>query len=424
MEEKNARNSQHPIPQNFMDVEFKIIGELTMRQFVYLCAFGGPAYLFYTIPLNPFIKWPFIVLFGGLALILTSVPIDDRGADEWIVNFIRAVYGVNQRVYKKNSEIPIMLSMKSMEFIQASVIATTSTSNRRKVEEYIKGISKTEEKTDLDDFNFSSRKFVDIQISPVAESIIQSNLALKIETKASTTVEKSYQEVVLASPLDTLNPPEVKKFEIKKTVFSPMILKIIPQRIKTLSKTFVDIQDQLRTSSSEVPGRKFISFSKKEAEELILPIRGEKSINIFDTTPIIESASSRKDVKVLARELEVITKEAKKTYGVESFGRTLDLDSKDLVSNIGIKNNLIEGLVIDSLGNPLENINIQILTKINEAIDNTQTSNEGKFSFNNIQRGDYQLRILNPYLYQLNFDIINFNVQNFPYPLIKIVGRK
>ena len=416
MEEKNARNSQHPIPQNFMDVEFKIVGDLTMRQFVYLCAFGGPAYLFYTLPLNPFLKWPLVLIFGGLALVLTSVPIDDRGADEWIVNFIRAIYGVNQRVYKKNAEVPRVFSMKSVEFIQAGVIATTSTSNRRKVEEYIKGISKLEEKPDLNDFNFSSRRFVQTQISPAAASLIQREQVIKTEI-TPVTDEKSYQEVVLASPFSKETQTEVKKFEIKKPVVSPMLSKIIPQKIKSLGKRVSDTQDQLRTSSASTPGRKFISFSKKEAEELILPIRGEKAINIFDTTPIVESALAKKDIKVLTKELEAVTKEAKKTYGIESFGRSLNLDNE-------IKNNLIEGIVTDNQNQPLANTNIQISNKQNEIIDSTQTNNEGKFSFYNLTPGDYQLKILNPYLYQLNFDIINFSIQNFPYPQIKIVGKK
>jgi len=416
MEEKNARNSQHPIPQNFMDVEFKIVGDLTMRQFVYLCAFGGPAYLFYTSPINPFLKWPLVLIFGGLALILTSVPIDDRGADEWIVNFIRAIYGVNQRIYKKNAEVPKVFSMRSVEFIQAGVIATTSTSNRRKVEEYIKGISKLEEKPDMDDFNFSSRRFVETQISPAAASLIQREQITKTEI-APITEEKSYQEVVLASPFNREMQPEIKKFEIKKPVISPVLSKIIPQKIKSLGRRVSDTQDQLRTSSAATPGRKFISFSKKEAEELILPIRGEKAINIFDSTPIVESAATKKDIKVLAKELEVVTKEAKKTYGIESFGRSLNLDNN-------IKNNLIEGQVTDMQNQPLANTSVQISNKQNEVIDTTQANSDGKFFFYNMNPGEYQLKILNPYLYQLNFDIINFSVQNFPYPQIKIVGKK
>lgn len=415
--QSTSRNNQHPIPQNFMDVEFKIIGDLTMRQFIYLVAFGGPAYLFYNLEMNPILKWPIVILLSLIAFVLVAVPIDDRGADEWIVNFIRAVYGVNQRVYKKRGEIPKAFTMKTVEFVQAGVIATTSTSNRRKVEEYIKGISKLEEKPDMEDFNFTARKFVETK-TPLTVSSVTTN-----ETKTiSQTIapeKPAYQEVVIASPLSKPEEVPIRKFEIKKPIITPRISEILPKKLSLITKKIPgsDVQNELRTSSAATPGRKFISFSKKEAEELILPIRGEKSLNIFDTTPIVQSSLPKKDIKTIAKELEEITKEAKKVYGVDTSFRTIPLEDNNSL-------NKITGMIIDEQNNPLANIDTQILDKDGNIIETNQTDSRGNFSFYNINPGEYQIKILNGYLYQLNFDIIKFNVTSFPYPSLKITGKK
>jgi len=416
----NSRNSQHPIPQNFMDVEFKIIGELTMRQFVYLVAFGGPTYLLYIAPMNPIVKWPLLVFFGLLTFVLIAVPIDDRGADEWIVNLIKAIYGVNQRRYKKSPAIPKALSMKSVEFIQAGMIATTSTSNRRRVEEYIKGISKKEEKPDEFDFNFSSRRFVEVRPT-ISEALIEREfIKTQTPTQIEESKEKAFEEVVLFKPTTKTEVEEQiskPKFDFKKQIVVPEISKILPQKLKLMSKKTIsqDSQDAFRTSVATTPGRKFISFSKKEAEELILPIRGEKSVNIFNRTPLIESNSPRKDIKTLAKELEQITKEAKKSYGLESF-RTIKLNETE--------NNSISGQITDEEGRPLNEINIEIYDDSNNKITTKTSNTEGKFIFENMIKGIYQLRVVKPYQSNLNFDIINLDLQGFPYPQIKIIGKK
>jgi len=421
MDDKNtpnsSKNSQHPIPQNFMDVEFKIIGELTMRQFVYLVAFGGPTYLFYVAPLPAIVKWPLVVFFGLLTFILIGVPIDDRGADEWIVNLIKAIYGVNQRVYKKSPEIPKAFSMKSVEFIQAGMIATSSTSNRRKVEEYIKGISKFEEKPDEFDFNFSSRKFANATLTRTIPTLTQTVIT-PIQSVQTPEKESSFEEVVIQTPLIKPEPVKETTLPFKKQIVVPELSKILPQRLKLLTKKTnkQDTQDELRTSSVAAPGRKFISFSKKEAEELILPIRGEKSLNIFEATPIIVAGTPKKDIKTITKELEEITKEIKKSYNIETF-KSINLDETKQENNI-------VGITTNEEGVPLENIDVQIYDEKNSLISNSVTNKEGKFTLFNLNTGKYQLKVSNPYLYNLNFDIINLNVQGFPYPQIKLIGKK
>ncbi|HQK41811.1 MAG TPA: PrgI family protein, partial [bacterium] len=129
-------NVQHAVPQNIMDVEFKLIGELTMRQFSYLLVFGLLAYFSTNIP--GLFKWPAVLFFAILAIGLAFVPVQERGLDEWLVNFYRAITSPTQRVWKKEPQIPTAFLYDNLAVVQHELITLTPTSSRRKLEDYLK----------------------------------------------------------------------------------------------------------------------------------------------------------------------------------------------------------------------------------------------------------------------------------------------
>jgi hypothetical protein len=420
---ESLSSKQHPIPQNFMDVEFKIIGDLTMRQFIYLVAFGGPAYLIFTSAINPLIKWPTFAFLAFITFVLVFVPIDDRGADEWVVNFIRAVFGVNERVWKKSPIIPKAFSMESVKFIQAGWIATSATENRRKVEEYIGKIGEIEEKPDDLDLFYNKRTFVEtsVPLAPALAAAQAEAIAIEeaktqetIPTPGQTSESKAIEEVVLVNPF-AQKTEEEKKFSISKPITPVKATKELISGIKPVKKAEADFEDELRVLSRGTPGRKFVSFSKKQAEELILPIRGEKVINIFDETPIKEPQTPQKDVIQLTKELEEITKEAKKQYGLEVVKEPVLLEK--------VTGNFINGVITDSDGKFLPGLSLDLLTREGLLQSSTKSTETGDFKFNNTSFGEFRIIIKNPEMYGLKFDIINFRIESYPYPPIKIVGR-
>lgn len=129
-------NKQHAVPQNIMDVEFKLIGDLTMRQFAYLMFFGFLAYVsFAAIP--GLFKIPLILFFGLLGLGLAFVPLEERGLDEWIVNFFKAIFMPTQRIWKKEPSPPTAFLYDSIAMVKQELITLAPTSSRRKLEEYL-----------------------------------------------------------------------------------------------------------------------------------------------------------------------------------------------------------------------------------------------------------------------------------------------
>lgn len=94
---------QHPVPQDITGFKFKLVGDMTLKQFGEL-AFGViMAYLFYASNWHPFLKWPLVMLFGFLGVALAFLPIEERPLDVWILNFLRAIYRPTYYVWTKDT---------------------------------------------------------------------------------------------------------------------------------------------------------------------------------------------------------------------------------------------------------------------------------------------------------------------------------
>lgn len=100
---------QHTVPQNIMSVEFKIFGDLTIRQFTYISIAGGLAFIFYLTLLPGIIKYPLIVISILIGILVTFGKINERPFDIWINNFITAVLLPTQRVWRKQAYFPYYL---------------------------------------------------------------------------------------------------------------------------------------------------------------------------------------------------------------------------------------------------------------------------------------------------------------------------
>lgn len=79
------------VPQ-FIDVEDKIFGPLTFKQFIYLAGGAGLAYVSYKLIPFPF-SWVFLLAFVGLGLMLAFYKLNSRNfidvAQAWIIYQIK-----------------------------------------------------------------------------------------------------------------------------------------------------------------------------------------------------------------------------------------------------------------------------------------------------------------------------------------------
>ena len=157
IDEKQITNRQHAVPQNIMEVEFKIIGEMTLREFIYLAVFGALAY-FSAMTVGNLLKWPMVFFFGGTGIIFAFLPINDRGMDEWVANFLRAIYNPTQKVWRKTPEIPRAFTFENLAFVRNELITLAPTTTRRKLENYLDSYNQVEEQKE--DYEKKEEEFI------------------------------------------------------------------------------------------------------------------------------------------------------------------------------------------------------------------------------------------------------------------------
>ena len=133
---------QHPIPQQITSYEFKLVGDMTLKQFGK--AAGGViiALLINSSKLVFFVKWPLIFIFAAGGLALAFVPFQDRPLETWLMAFIKSIYSPTIYTYKKESpenwlEIDLSKQLKSDEKEEEVVVPIKED---KKVKEFINSL--------------------------------------------------------------------------------------------------------------------------------------------------------------------------------------------------------------------------------------------------------------------------------------------
>ena len=92
---------QHPVPQPITSYEFRLVGDMTLRQFAKLAAGIILALIVYGINPPSFIKWFLILLFAGVGGAAAFVPFEGRPIDVWIIAFFKRIYSPTQYSWKQ-----------------------------------------------------------------------------------------------------------------------------------------------------------------------------------------------------------------------------------------------------------------------------------------------------------------------------------
>jgi len=91
----------HPIPQDITGFQFKLIGDMTIKQFAFLAAGIILGWITFILPIFILIKLPITLVFVGSGILTAFVPIEGRPFDIMIANYFKALLNPAQYVYQK-----------------------------------------------------------------------------------------------------------------------------------------------------------------------------------------------------------------------------------------------------------------------------------------------------------------------------------
>jgi len=349
-------NRQHAVPQNIMDVEFKLVGDLTMRQFSYLLILGLLAYFSYVIIPGIF-KWPLTLFLALLALALAFVPVQERGLDEWLVNFFRSINSPTQRIWKKEPQLPTAFLYDNLAVVRQEMITLAPTSSRRKLEDYLRrGSGETvedpldipeksyiakvreaypdmpkssgvgvmlddvpyeqmpSEEPNVDDYGpvLEEQEPVKVEAGEVIEKDIEQKETPEISvgvSKVAETKEPVVEKKIVSAPAKSDRPKIINR----KSTYND-IRRGFGSRRSGVSGEFnvgkgSSFQDYGFITPDMHSGRKFVNLVPSDGH-IILPIRGER---VLDTS---ESVQVKMDIEDKAKKLKDLLEKIRAEEGI------------------------------------------------------------------------------------------------------------
>lgn len=182
---------QHAIPQNILDVEFKIFTKFTLKEFAYLAIGIGVGgiflYMYAKNQMPSFLAIPIFIVSSGIGIFFALVPINDQPADQYIKNFIKAIQKPTRRVWldptmKKNrTEADVQIAKdtasKNMEdAVKRPKIIGSSKINTKKEEFDDNGIDLLSDTTPV-----TVEKKTDTSKTPAQKTFIEKQLVITSE---------------------------------------------------------------------------------------------------------------------------------------------------------------------------------------------------------------------------------------------------
>lgn len=154
---------EHPVPQNITAYQFHLIGNMTVKQFLMLLAGAGVGFLFYTTNLPGLIKWFFIIFFFGLSAVAAFVPYEDRTMDQWLINFIKAIYRPTKFYWRRHVQLPDFMSYQPTgTLVETPDASTWAPQKRQKVQAYLSSLQSGASMTEADPLDIFTRKSADV----------------------------------------------------------------------------------------------------------------------------------------------------------------------------------------------------------------------------------------------------------------------
>lgn len=350
----------HPIPQDVTGFQFRLIGDMTIKQFAYLAAGVILGWIMLATPLFFFLKFLLAAIFAGIGALLAFVPIGGRPADAMLLFFLKAIFSPTQYVYQQTG------SLIQQPPSLTTVVGETQKEHSEKKEE------KKQEK-------------VLLQANPVALS----------------------QSVLQPHPQDndTLNQSGPITSHI--AMVTPSIAPISQEKEQTLAKEEATVSKALQEARQEETTTQGTS-QEKAAHEKVAQLEKDMQ-DILAQKELLEKQLFELQKQLSQKQDQVFTPSVATAQPAQTVHvRKIPTSQSTSVGTPFVNDvpNLITGVIKDPRGNVVPNILIEVKDKDNNPVRAFKTNPLGQFaSATPILNGTYTITFEDP-LGKHKFDTI------------------
>lgn len=330
----------HPIPQDVTGFQFKLIGDMTIKQFIYLASGVILGWISLSIPIPVILRIPFGLIFFSFGLSFAFLPIEGRPLDVMINNLIKALFAPNQYLYQKTGKQLIPYAVAAAP---AHAVRPVSHDSSEKLQVFLSTLPKTS-KNKLDEKEAAFFNSLDL-FGNIASQSAKPQILLMQEEKQKLQEEK-------------LKKPE----QIKETLEKEAIL-----LKKELQET--KLQEQKAPVVSADVHQKTLELEKQLQEVLY------------------QKEGLQRQLMSLQKTLET---SKQKVYAPSTLQPTTQTQnvrkvSKSMIKSVGMPTmpdvpNIITGIVKDPRGNVLPNILVEIKDKEENPVRAFKTNGLGQFA--------------------------------------------
>ncbi|OGD71833.1 hypothetical protein A3A84_00685 [Candidatus Collierbacteria bacterium RIFCSPLOWO2_01_FULL_50_23] len=118
---------QHPIPQDVAGYKFRLIGEMTVKQFIWLAGGIILGLITFSLPLPFFFKYPLTGIFVALGAGIAFLPVEGRPMDKWLIAFIKSVYSPTEYTWQKSEGVQGQPSVTTAKITPHVVVPAPAT---------------------------------------------------------------------------------------------------------------------------------------------------------------------------------------------------------------------------------------------------------------------------------------------------------
>ena len=376
---------QHPVPQNVTTFQFRLIGDMTIKQFGYLAGGALLAFISYKLPLPFFFTWPATVLFGLLGFGFAFVPIEERPMDVWVLSFLKNVYSPTQFIWHR---IPAASELKTAQAAPAPIttpplsVPPITTARRPAVSEKLRGLYTQQPMAR------SKKSFGDMLFGWLDDLFPKSIAAPLPTVKQTPTVEPAIQQSVA----QTQSSPEYLNLQNK--------IKTLEQQLNDKTKIELKTLELQKQMSDMVKQKQYM-------EEELVRLR-KQPVRTPNFIPSAHVNQSVPQVKPRDPTVKIIPPEATTRAGLP---------------RLTTFSNVVTGIVKDNVGGLLPGVLVTVRDKEGVPLRALKTNKLGQFAASTqLPNGTYIVEIDDP-RNRFLFDRAQITLNGSVMPAIEIVAK-
>jgi hypothetical protein len=376
----------HPIPQDITGFEFKLIGDMTIKQFAYVAGGVVLGFVIYFFPLLTIIKIPLALCIAGIGAALAFLPVSGRSMDLMIKNFFKAVFSPTQYIYQKTggqifTEGQTKLSPPSNVFELS----------QKQLRDFLGMLPKNKNKLDQKESVFF-QSINQYGQTPAAQSTPSFVAEHAFATKAPTQAAQAMAQPIQASPPKPIDETTSDQ--------------------QALQQTAALLEKQLQEAKAkEAAAPKIDSKAYLDAHQKVLELQNNLNNMLLEKQQLESKLIDLQ--KKLADQGKPVFSPSMATATVPSETKFVRSVPQTMQKSVGLPiasefPNVITGIVKDPRGNPLPNILVEVKDEQGNAVRAFKTNALGQFaSATPLTNGNFTIEFEDP-REQNKFDKVGF----------------